>query len=137
MLRHDILRTTKNNEDSVYFLVLEGARNRRQEAQSQHFNVSVKSVITSASSIPITHGSTTTGTSSNEDADSSTAANPSSGLSTGATTGIAVGAILGGLLIFGGVGWLIWRELKGHREHVKGWNVMNEEIRDMLKQIGI
>ncbi|SCO84237.1 uncharacterized protein FRV6_08364 [Fusarium oxysporum] len=25
----------------------------------------------------------------------------------------------------------------GHREHVKGWNVMNGEIRDMLKQIGI
>lgn len=48
---------------------------------------------------------------SSEDTKSTLETNPKSGLSRGETAGAAVGATIGGLLILGGLGWLLWARL--------------------------
>jgi hypothetical protein len=122
---------SKNNEDSIYSFVIYEDGIKGALATSQYVNVSAPkpdetkyvtiattltfrdtsstTVPSIASEIESSTAPTTTDISMSEDAKSGITATASPGLSQGATAGIAIGALLGGLLIFGGFGWFIWK----------------------------
>ncbi|KAF4444522.1 hypothetical protein F53441_11115 [Fusarium austroafricanum] len=125
---YDAGKMMKNNEDCVYWFGL--YESGRRVAASQYVNVSapkldktktvtatstktlsfLSETFTTRTSAESTTKPTadTTGASLSEET-SSTSSDP--GLSKGETAGVAVGAILGGLLILGGIGWVIWTRL--------------------------
>ncbi|PTD12475.1 hypothetical protein HYE67_009644 [Fusarium culmorum] len=120
---------SKNEEDSVYAFALWISRSGVL-AQSLFFNVSApdpETTTTISKVISITRTTTqsiaesttqsepsktgeTTTTSTTTIAEEDTGATPKSGLSKGETAGAAVGGTIGGLLIFGCVGWLLWKQ---------------------------
>ncbi|GKU07494.1 hypothetical protein FLAG1_09296 [Fusarium langsethiae] len=124
---------SKNQEDSIYaFALWEDAGGVL--AQSLFFNVSApepKTTETSTSDQSTTTAPnelSTTSTTTSSIAESITQSNPSSSetttttgedkdttstsnLSQGETAGAAVGGIVGGLSIFAGIGWLLWKRL--------------------------
>ncbi|RGP72435.1 hypothetical protein FSPOR_2646 [Fusarium sporotrichioides] len=125
---------SKNQEDSIYaFALWEDAGGVL--AQSLFFNVSApepKTTETSTSDQSTTAAPnelSSTGTTTSSIAESTTQSNPSSSettttttgedkdttstsnLSQGETAGAAVGGTVGGLLIFAGIGWILWKRL--------------------------
>jgi hypothetical protein len=143
---------SKNNEDSIYSFVLYEHGIKGALATSQNVNVSapkpdetkyitIATTLTyrdvSSTTRPSTESGvqsstapTTTDISLSEDRKSSTTATASPGLSQGATAGIAIGALLGGLLIFGGFGWLIWKRFitkKGEQDNANGIECQPEQ----------
>ncbi|CAJ0551407.1 Ff.00g113370.m01.CDS01 [Fusarium sp. VM40] len=129
---------SKNNEDSIYSFVLYEHGIKGALATSQNLNVSapkpdetkyvtIATTLTyrdiSSTTGPLTESGlksstapTTTNISSSEETKSSTTATANPGLSQGATAGIAIGALLGGLFIFGGFGYLIWKRFITKRD---------------------
>lgn len=61
---------------------------------------------------PTNSASETTTTAATESTTEAAASNKDEGLSTGAVAGIAVGATLGGILVLGGLGFLLWKHMR-------------------------
>ncbi|KAF5552248.1 hypothetical protein FNAPI_7163 [Fusarium napiforme] len=148
LAEYDFLGLAEGNEDSVYWFTLFKSSQGRV-ARSDYFNVSSPQTdeTTSASrsatdtgpglatSASGQHASTLVAGSETDTkhtlATSTTSFTKSgSGLSQGATAGVAAGAIIGGLLIFGGIGLLVWRRFGKGRKNVKG----TEEAQDQQHQ---
>ncbi|KAF0644745.1 hypothetical protein FPSE5266_20037 [Fusarium pseudograminearum] len=126
---YNIAGLSKNGEDSVYCFTLWESSNGYL-AQSITFNVTApdpETTTTISKVLSITRTTTqsiaesttqsepsttakTTATSTTI-AEEDTGATPNSGLSKGETAGAAVGGTIGGLLIFGCVGWLLWKQI--------------------------
>ncbi|PCD31380.1 hypothetical protein AU210_011035 [Fusarium oxysporum f. sp. radicis-cucumerinum] len=133
--QYDMADALSNNEDSVYYFELYQPDDEARLAKSQYVNVSAPrrdktetvtvsvsmsktlEFSTQASTLQtsITSASDTdtepTDSSSSDETDSSSETKTGPGLSSAATGGVAAGATIGGLLIFGGIGWLAWRRL--------------------------
>ncbi|KAF4451247.1 hypothetical protein F53441_5749 [Fusarium austroafricanum] len=130
---YDVKEISKNAEDSMYGFVIRSWGGSRI-AQSQFFNVSApesekmktRTTVQTTTSLPPESSATRTAADTtteptaepsattrltNEDTNTS----PDSGLSKGETAGAAVGATIGGLLVFGGVGWLLWERLSSRK----------------------
>lgn len=115
--QYDISNATKNNEDCIYWFTLMDSKYGGILAKSQYVNVSAPKA-----------EETTTGSSASRETSSVPKPSSKSGLSRGEIAGVAVGATIGGLLVLGGIGWLVWRrrtrrknnaapaELPGHYE---------------------
>ncbi|KAG7406510.1 hypothetical protein LZL87_010551 [Fusarium oxysporum] len=133
--QYDIADALRNDEDSVYYFELYQPDDKAQLAKSQYVNVSaprrdktetvtvsvsLSRILTFSTQASTLQTSTTsasdtdtgpTDSSSSDEPDSTSEAKSGSGLSSSATGGVAAGATIGGLLIFGGIGWLAWRRL--------------------------
>ncbi|KAF4959538.1 hypothetical protein FGADI_1605 [Fusarium gaditjirri] len=115
--QYDISNATENNEDCIYWFSLVDRISGGILAESQYVNVSAPTaketttVTASTASTAVTSLTTETTTDSSASRDSSSTREPSSksGLSRGEIAGVAVGATIGGLLILGGIGWILWR----------------------------
>ncbi|KAM0430894.1 hypothetical protein ACHAPT_005527 [Fusarium lateritium] len=107
----------KKGTDAVFHWTLYAAGGTTDAvATSQGFNVTLPDDEPSTTTGTQTKASAANPTSSSADEPTSepteTSTDKSSGLSTGAVAGIAVGATIGGLLAFGGLGFLLWRRLR-------------------------
>ncbi|KAF4436818.1 hypothetical protein FACUT_6167 [Fusarium acutatum] len=133
--QYDIAGALSNNEDSVYYFELYEPDDKSQLAKSQYVNVSaprrdktetvtvsvsMSKTLTFSTQASTLQTSTTLSSDSNtaptdspssDETDSSSETKSGPGLSSAATGGVAGGAAIGGLLIFGGIGWLVWRRL--------------------------
>jgi hypothetical protein len=115
--QYDISNVTENKEDCIYWFSIIDSKYRGTLATSQYVNVSApkavetKTVTVSMASPTLTMETTksTTGASSSKEASSISEPSSKSGLSRGEIAGVAVGATIGGLLILGGIGWMVWR----------------------------
>ncbi|KAH7203106.1 uncharacterized protein BKA55DRAFT_668931 [Fusarium redolens] len=123
---YDAGKMMKNNEDCVYWFGLYESGHR--VAASQYVNVSAPKLdktktITATKTLSFLSETFTTRTSAESTtkhtadttgaslSDETSSASSDSRLSKGGTAGVAVGATLGGLLILGGIGWIVWRRL--------------------------
>ncbi|KAF4988757.1 hypothetical protein FGRMN_9579 [Fusarium graminum] len=133
--RYDMAKELINDEDAVYYFLLYEPNDKVRLARSQYVNVSaprpdktgtvtvslpVSSILTfstEASSMQRLITSTTQTATKPTDSSSNDNATPPSDpksdfeLSSAATGGVAAGATIGGLLILGGIGWLMWKRL--------------------------
>ncbi|KAF4339545.1 hypothetical protein FBEOM_6539 [Fusarium beomiforme] len=132
--QHDVANKSNNNDDTVYYFAIYASGESEPLAQSQYVNVSAprpdktETVTISVSAsrtlsfstdlstmktsiISATYTTEPTDSSSSEGTESTSDSKSHSGLSAAATGGVAAGATIGGLLILGGIGWLIWRRL--------------------------
>ncbi|KAF4342801.1 hypothetical protein FBEOM_3209 [Fusarium beomiforme] len=115
--QYDMSNVTENNEDCIYWFSIIDSKYGGTLAESQYVNVSApkaeetKTVTASAASTTLTTETTTSTTdaSSSKEASSISEPSSSSGLSRAEIAGVAVGATIGGLLILGGIGWVVWR----------------------------
>ncbi|OBT82059.1 hypothetical protein VE02_09372 [Pseudogymnoascus sp. 03VT05] len=120
-----------NGNDAVFYLTLFGAGHDDKIITTCHyFNITVPKVSSTTSALTVNPTSTSSSPSSTSSSPSSSSAaaaaaaateaaatpptlepepNPYPGPSTGAVAGIAVGATLAGLLVLGGLGFLVWR----------------------------
>ncbi|KAF5557281.1 hypothetical protein FNAPI_5494 [Fusarium napiforme] len=96
--QYDISNATENNEDCIYWFTLMDSKYGGTLAKSQYVNVSAPKA-----------EETTTASSASRETSSIPEPSPKSGLSRGEIAGVAVGATIGGLLILGGLGWMVWR----------------------------
>ncbi|KAF5614162.1 uncharacterized protein FSUBG_42 [Fusarium subglutinans] len=133
--QYDIAGALSNNEDAVYYFDLYEPDDESQLAKSQYVNVSaprrdktetvtvsvsMSKTLTFSTQVSTLQTSTTLSSDSNaaptdppssDETDSSSETKSGAGLSSAAIGGVAAGATIGGLLIFGGIGWLAWRRL--------------------------
>ncbi|KAF5713680.1 hypothetical protein FGLOB1_3898 [Fusarium globosum] len=95
--QYDISNATDNNEDCIYWFSLMDSTYGGTLAKSQYVNVSAPKAEETTTDSPTSI--------------SSPALEPGSksGLSRGEIAGVAVGATIGGLLVLGGIGWMVWR----------------------------
>lgn len=108
---------TENKEDCIYWFSIIDTEYGATLAESQYVNVSApkaeetKTVTASMASTTLTTETTTSTMDASPSKESSSTSEPSSksGLSRGEVAGAAVGATIGGLLILGGIGWMVWR----------------------------
>ncbi|KAJ4263447.1 hypothetical protein NW762_006266 [Fusarium torreyae] len=122
--QYDIFNVNENNEDCIYWFSIVDRKSGGKLAESQYVNVSApkaketKTVTASMASTTLTTETTisTTEASSSKEASSISQPSPKSRLSKGGIAGVAVGATIGGLLILGGIGWMIWRR-QATRKH--------------------
>ncbi|KAF5684285.1 hypothetical protein FDENT_6790 [Fusarium denticulatum] len=136
--QYDIAGALSNNEDYVYYFVLYEPDDEAQLAKSQYVNVSAPrrdKTVTAPAPKPTTltfstqastlqtsttfasdTDTTPTDSSSSDVTESSSETKSGSGLSSAATGGVAAGAAIGGLLIFGGTGWLAWRRFSRKKQ---------------------
>ncbi|KAF5634668.1 hypothetical protein F52700_5861 [Fusarium sp. NRRL 52700] len=131
--QYDMAGKLSNNEDAVYYFDLFEPDDESQLARSQYVNVSAPrrdktvtvsefmsktlalstqiSTLETSTTLAIATDAAPTDSTSSDQTDSSSERNSGAGLSSAATGGVAAGATIGGLLIFGGIGWLVWRRL--------------------------
>ncbi|KAF5548775.1 hypothetical protein FPHYL_9835 [Fusarium phyllophilum] len=136
--QYDIAGALRNNEDSVYYFQLYEPDDKAQLARSQYVNVSAPmsettvgvsvptstistfsteaSILETSTTLAVDTDTAPTDSSSSDETESSSETKSGSGLSSAATGGVAAGAAIGGLLIFGGIGWLAWRKLAGKKQ---------------------
>ncbi|KAM0549876.1 hypothetical protein ACHAPJ_009123 [Fusarium lateritium] len=115
--QYDVFNMTENMEDCIYWFSIIDSKSGAKLAESQYVNVSgpkaeeTKTVTASMASTTLAMETTTSMTDASSSKEASYVSEPSSksGLSRGEIAGAAVGATIGGLLILGGIGWLIWR----------------------------
>ncbi|RBR23737.1 uncharacterized protein FIESC28_03442 [Fusarium coffeatum] len=121
----------KKDEDAVYYFVLFDPDTEDRLAYSLYFNVtapqkdSTKTITAPGSTVTISQGPSmkpeatfttihstpeVTKPASNQDE-----SNTKSGMSQGEVAGAAVGGVVGGLLIFGVIGWVLWRRRMGSK----------------------
>jgi hypothetical protein len=149
---------SKNNEDSICSFVLYEYGIKGALATSQNVNISapkpdetkyvtIATTLTyrdvSSTTGPLTESGlesstvpTTTDISSSDDTKLSTTATANPGLPQGATAGIAIGALLGGLFIFGGFGWLIWKSFITKKDRGDGANGIEYQPEQYVYSIG-
>ncbi|KAF5246918.1 hypothetical protein FAUST_1103 [Fusarium austroamericanum] len=138
---------SKNGEDSVYYFTL-WERSNGYFAQSITFNVTAPDPETTTTTISkvlsitrtttqsIAESTTQSEPSTTEEtiatsttiAEDDTGATPNSGLSKGETAGVAVGGTIGGLLIFGCVGWLLWKQISKKKRDQGIYEVPAEQL---------
>lgn len=137
---------SKNEEDSVYTFALWISRSGVL-AQSLFFNVSApepETTTTISKVLSITRATTQsiaesttqsepsttakTAATSATIAEEDTGATPKSGLSKGETAGAAIGGTIGGLLIFGCVGWLLWKQISKKKRDQGIYEVPAEQL---------
>ncbi|WXC56153.1 hypothetical protein SNK03_002090 [Fusarium graminearum] len=137
---------SKNEEDSVYTFALWISRSGVL-AQSLFFNVSApepETTTTISKVLSITRATTQSIAESTTQSEPSTTAKtaatsatiaeedtgttPKSGLSKGETAGAAVGGTIGGLLIFGCVGWLLWKQISKKKRDQGIYEVPAEQL---------
>ncbi|KFA79257.1 hypothetical protein S40288_09692 [Stachybotrys chartarum IBT 40288] len=103
-----------------YFRIVDGSgTNTTADGLSHNFNVTLSAQTATTSSAP-----TSTTLSTSTSASTSTTPpeppvpppRPDPGLSTGAIIGIAIGAAVGAILLFAGVGFLLWRRYRARKQ---------------------
>ncbi|KAM0074885.1 hypothetical protein ACKRZS_012944 [Fusarium odoratissimum] len=107
--QYDISNATENNEDCIYWFSLIDSKYGGTLAKSQYVNVSAPKAEETKTVTTLTT-ETTTDSSTSRDTSSTLEPSSKSGLSRGEIAGVAVGATIGGLLILGGIGWMVWRK---------------------------
>ncbi|KPA37185.1 hypothetical protein FLAG1_10016 [Fusarium langsethiae] len=115
--QYDIANVIENKEDSIYWFLIIDSRYNAILAESQYVNVSAPeagetktvTVSTAPTTLTTETNTSTTNTSSSEESSSTSKPSSKSELSRGGIAGVSVGATIGGLLILGGIGWMIWR----------------------------
>ncbi|SCV27206.1 uncharacterized protein FFB14_01439 [Fusarium fujikuroi] len=96
--QYDISNATENNEDCIYWFSLMDSTYEGTLAKSQNVNVSAPKA-----------KETTTDSPTSRDTSPTLESSSNHGFSRGEIAGVAVGATIGGLLILGGIGWMVWR----------------------------
>ncbi|KAL6922861.1 hypothetical protein FSST1_000135 [Fusarium sambucinum] len=115
--QYDISNVMENNEDCIYWFELRDRESNGTLAESQYVNVSApksdETKTTAAApaspNLNMETATSTTDTSPSIEASSTSEPSSKSGFSKGEIAGVAVGATIGGLLILGGIGWIVWR----------------------------
>ncbi|KAJ4260448.1 hypothetical protein NW762_007188 [Fusarium torreyae] len=111
----------KDDEDAVFHFSLFQSGTNNVVANSQNFNVTIPkddTTTTSAASTTVepsptpTRGASETTTDASAETTDAGSGSDDSSLSTGAVAGIAVGATLGGILVLGGLGFLLWKHFR-------------------------